>query len=296
MSPERPEQNSDCRNARATLEAFVDGELDEQKACAVRDHLRGCASCFAEILALTELSQSMRDLGEERAPGALWKRISDELDRYPHQHGRALSPAVSSRTWLLVTAIVACVAIVSVVAWSLMLPRSSSVVTASVQDFITYRARGWNVDFPSRDVRSLSAWAQARVFFAVPEPKQRLGAFEVSGIRLCWLLNRRLLSLTYSLGSDHAVVYVMESDGLALPAADRTLTSGARASVHQYKGHGVAVWTESDLVFVLVAAEKVFERVLDVVVSRAGNDATLSEAEAQHRRQTSHASVPARRS
>jgi len=152
-----------------------------------------------------------------------------------------------------------------------------SVVDASVDDFITYRARGWTVDYATRDARSLAAWAQARVGFAVPEIKKRFGAFEVGGVRLCWLLNRRLVGLTYANGEDRAVVYLMEAQGLALPAADRTLPDGARASVHHRNGHGVAVWTDSDLVFVLVAAEKDFSRALERTGQRAGNRQSNSD-------------------
>ncbi len=145
-----------------------------------------------------------------------------------------------------------------------MWPRAANVVTAAVNDFMIYRARGWTVDHAAGDSRSVTRWAQARVSFAVPELQDRYGAFEVGGVRLCWLLNRRLLGFTYASGEDRAALYVMEAQGLALPTPDRKLPNGKSASVHRVKGHGVAVWTESDLVFILVAADGVFARVLRV--------------------------------
>jgi hypothetical protein len=143
-----------------------------------------------------------------------------------------------------------------------MLP-SRDVVQASVEDFITYRAKGWTVDLAAHDGRTVAEWAQARVPFAVPAVRDRIGIFEVGGVRLCWLLERRLVGVTYATGEDRAVLYVMEAGGLSLPQPNRVLGGNRHVAVEQHKGHGVAVWTESDLVFVLVAAEAVFDRILE---------------------------------
>lgn len=270
MTTGHPRQDHPCPDWRARLEAFVDGEVGAADAEAVRAHLRRCPACLAEMQALAELSQGLRILSAERAPPALWNCIATSLDAkqdapasipVPHR-----APALHSRRATL--AIAASLAAVAAAGAYTLLPSGNSVITASVNDFITYRARGWTVDHATSDARSLAQWAQARVSFAVPVLKDRFGTFEVGGVRLCWLLNRRLLGLTYASGEDRAVVYVMEAQGLALPAADRTLPDGTRASVHHEKGHGVAVWTEADLVFVLVAADKDFAHALQLAGQR----------------------------
>lgn len=256
-----PRQDHPCPAWYARLEAFVDGELPREEADAVGAHLRRCPACLAEVQALAEMSQGLRAAASERAPAALWSRIDAAIGT---SHTGELQVGngrwwMSRRTAITGAAGIACLA--AAVAWR-SLPGPTSVVTASVNDFITYRARGWTVDHAARDPRRLAEWAQARVTFAVPELKPQVGAFTVDGVRLCWLLERRLLGVTYASGEDRAVVYLMEARGLALPAADRTLPGGTRASVHHVKGHGVAVWTEKDLLFVLVAAGKDFPRVL----------------------------------
>lgn len=273
-----PRQIEPCLDWRERLEAFVDGELPPAEAEAVRAHVRHCAACLAELEALAGLNQGLRALGSERAPPALWSSIAARLDvKQPAEKLGAIGaagsvPALPSRRAALVGA--ASLAVIAAAAGYRWLPSRSSVVTASVNDFITYRARGWTVDHAAADGRILAQWAQARVGFAVPELRERFGPFEIGGVRLCWLLNRRLLGVTYASGDDRAVLYIMEAQGLALPPADRTMASGARASVHRVTGHGVAVWTESDLVFVLVAAEKEFTRVLDVASQRSGGRAS----------------------
>jgi anti-sigma factor (TIGR02949 family) len=281
MTTGHPQQDQSCPVWQARLEAFVDGELTPHALEAVRAHLRACPACLAEVQALAELSQDLRQLGAERAPPALWDRIAAGLDvETPRAAGlrspRGLQPFGLSRRAALMAASLAAVAAAG--AYTL-LPSDNSVIAASVNDFITYRARGWTVDHTAQDVHSLSDWAQARVSFAVPELKERLGDFEVRGVRLCWLLDRRLLGLTYANGDDRAVVYVMEAKGLVLPAADRTLPDGRRASVQHVKGHGVALWAERDLVFVLVAAQKDFARALQLAGQRAEGSAGIGRSD-----------------
>ncbi len=278
MNAGYPQQDRPCRLWQPRIEGFIDGELSPSDADLVREHLRTCAVCRAEAQVLAELSQRMRGLATEVAPASLWERIDAGLEE-PARHSD-LPPAASNSSRPLsrrsALALAASAAVVVASGAYFALPNGNSVVTASVNDFITYRARGWTVDLAARDANALSAWAQARVSFAVPALKERFGTFEIGGVRLCWLLNRRLLGLTYASGEDRAVVYVMEAQGLILPTADQSLPDGRRAAVQHVKGHGVAVWSENDLVFVLVAGEKDFSRALQVAGRRADSGGRVS--------------------
>lgn len=271
MTSGHPQHGQPCAARRLRLEAFVDGELAPIDAELLRTHLRDCPACLAEVRALAELNQGLSSLATGAAPPLLWDRIGAALDLETTRGGQPDAPGLATRPFSRRSALALAASLATVVAGAtfLLQPDQNAVVTASVQDFITYRARGWTVDHAASDARSLTQWAQARVTFAVPTLKERLGPFEVGGVRLCWLLNRRLLGLTYASGEGRAVVYVMEAKGLALPAADQTLPDGRRAAVQHVKGHGVAVWSESDLVFVLVAAEQDFARVLRRTGQRA---------------------------
>jgi len=294
MTTQLPTTLDDCGELRGDLAAYADGESDASTAERIRDHLRGCPACLAKVGADASLNQTFRALASEPAPSALWGRIMAGLDEVERRQRRQADRQSRSMRWAVLGGSVASLALVAAVAvWTAIAP-STNVVNASVQDFITYRARGWTVDHAARDGRSLAAWAQARVAFAVPEIKERIGGFEIGGVRLCWLLDRRLLGVTYIQGADHAVVYVMEADGLALPTADRHLAGGIRASIHHYKGHGAAIWTHSDLVFVLVAAEKDFERLLEVAAYRSwGSEAqALIERNARHRAPLERRNIP----
>jgi anti-sigma factor RsiW len=252
----RPPSEPLCASAEV-LSSFVDGECPVSDADSIREHLRVCPVCREEVRALTALNQSLLALGREVAPPGLEARVSTRLDA-ARTAPRPAQNMTSRRAWLG-----GGIAAAAVSAILLAVPAfRHDVVSASVNDFITYRDTGWTVDLAARDGATLAAWAQSRVSFAVPEPKSTLSGLEVGGIRLCWLLNRRLIGLTYARGNDRAVLYIMEAQGLSLPPMDQPLSTGTRAAVRHVKGHGVAVWAERDLVFVLVAAEPAFDRLV----------------------------------
>lgn len=254
----QPTDTTACDNLRMVIGAFVDGEADEAEADDVRAHLRTCASCRALAHDLSTINQFSSALSEERAPEHLWSDIAARLEQADAtQLTRRVRPG-----WRI--AAIACAVLIAAFAIVMQMLPSRDVAQASVEDFITYRAKGWTVDLAARDGRAVAEWAQARVPFAVPPVRDRMGVFEVGGVRLCWLLERRLLGVTYATGDDRAVLYVMEADGLSLPLPDRLLGGNRRVAVAQHKGHGAAVWTENDLVFVLVAGEPVFDRILEL--------------------------------
>lgn len=238
------------------LNAFVDGEASPDDAAHVRDHMRSCAGCLAEVRKLTTLNQGLHALSGEAAPIGLWQSIADRIDA--SEPPGVPGPLLDRRTVIAASIAAAAIAVSAVI----ILPRQQSVATALVDDFVTYRDRGWTVDLAANDKRTLAAWGQSRVLFAVPELKQSIGDLEIAAIRLCSLLTRRLIGLTYARGEERAVIYIMEAHGLSLPETDRTLPSGARAAVQYVKGHGVAVWSEHDLAFVLVAADRAFARLV----------------------------------
>lgn len=251
------------------LAAYADGECDEATARRIREHIATCSTCLASVSATTDLNAALRPLPDERAPVALWPQIAGRLDMVDRglaipTEGIRRARNFGGRSGLAAMGIAACLALLAAFgAWHVLQP-SRDMIAPIVQDFITYRDRGWTVDHDARDSRSVAAWAQTRVSFAVPDLKERIGNHEIGGVRLCWLLERRLIGVTYLSGQSRAVLYVLDGEGLTLPKPDYHLANHRPVAVRHLKGHGVAVWTENDLVFVLVAAEIDFERVLAV--------------------------------
>lgn len=253
-----------------TLDAYVDGECSDTDAERIGELMRCCAGCRQRIDDACALSASMRMLREERAPTGLWGDIAARLDAEDAQPGRTTR---ISRRVLAMGAIAASAAAVTGPFWLRSGP-PTDVVDATVQDYAVYRARGWTVDKAARDSGELLRWAQERVGFAVPSARSSIGDLSIAGVRLCWLLDRRLLGLTYTDGTRRAVLYVMESRGLALPPFARELPDGRRIAVRHHIGHGVGLWMEADLLHVFVSDDPRFdELVMSAAPRRGGIDA-----------------------
>jgi anti-sigma factor RsiW len=266
MNREQP--TAGCDAWQAAVAAYVDGECRGAEADAVRAHLLSCAACRAEASTLTALSQAMRTLADERAPPAfavrLMARLDGEDDLGVHGPSGASGPAVQPARWRAAVAVAAalCLAVIVGVVVRSALPAPRDVVDAAVHDFITYRDRGWTLDLSAHDGATVAAWAESRVPFALPTPADRLGVFELRGVRLCWLLDRRLVGVSYRHGEERAVLYVMTADGLDVPPPDRRLPDGRDVAVVEHMGLGVAVWRGHGLVYLLIAPGRDLGRAL----------------------------------
>lgn len=273
MTTESQHDSHKTQAFQMDLEAYADGECDEAEARRIREHIATCSTCLATAVATTDLNAALRPRPDECAPAALWPQIAGRLDMVDRgatvptdgtSVGTKRARAPGGRLRLVASGLAAGLVLLAAFgAWHVLMP-SRDMIAPIVQDFITYRDRGWTVDLEARDSRSVAAWAQTRVSFAVPDLKERIGSHEIGGVRLCWLLERRLIGVTYLSGQSRAVLYVLDGEGLTLPKPDYHLANHRPVAVRHLKGHGVAVWTENDLVFVLVAADYDFARVLSV--------------------------------
>ncbi len=77
----------------ATLNAFVDGELDAVEAAHVTLHVDACAACSETIAELRALSGAMKSLAVERAPRSFALREAD-VTPAPKQQGGLLAGAM----------------------------------------------------------------------------------------------------------------------------------------------------------------------------------------------------------
>jgi anti-sigma factor RsiW len=262
-----------CERVGRLLGQYIDGACPPTDVQRVRQHVSRCPGCARELAALEELQRHLRRLAaDSRTPDGLWVRMSDRLDRAAAMPPLAATdrPQSPTRRWVMWAASAAALGTVAVGAQRL-LPLSSvePVIAEPVQDFITFRLSGRTEDFVSRDAAELARWAESRTTFALPPLRQDLGDYQLTGGRLCWLLDRRLAGISYARGSEKAVVYLMDGAGLSIPTSGRPLDTGARVRIHHYKGHGVAVWREHDIIYVVVARNETLKGLLPALSSLA---------------------------
>jgi len=51
-----------CREVRALLSSYLDGEVDDAIRCSIDAHLAGCASCKSEFEAISKTVRMIRKL------------------------------------------------------------------------------------------------------------------------------------------------------------------------------------------------------------------------------------------
>ncbi len=108
-----------CRDIDRLSSAYVDGELDDGRASALRGHLHQCERCRERVTAEAAIRDACDELEPVDPPSYLWSNIEHGLAR------AEMADAERSRIWLwwqtarqhMLPAAVACAAVVLVVVW-----------------------------------------------------------------------------------------------------------------------------------------------------------------------------------
>lgn len=131
-----------CRDIDRLSSAYIDGELDDARASALRGHLHKCERCLGLITAAAELRDAAEELGPIDPPPALWNQIERELSR------AEMADAERPRLWLwwhaarqhLLPVAVVCTAVVLFVVWSSRRGEQPLDDVAGVRDVVDSKA------------------------------------------------------------------------------------------------------------------------------------------------------------
>ena len=108
-----------CRDVQELASSYIDGELDDARASALRGHVRQCPSCLAAVRELGAIRDAAADLDTLEPPASLWSAVQSGLAR------AEIADAGRSRLWLhwqalrprLLPAAVALAATAAVTTW-----------------------------------------------------------------------------------------------------------------------------------------------------------------------------------
>ncbi len=260
---------NDCK---IDLEAFVDGQCSPQDSSNVLSHLAECDRCAKEALRLEQLTLLLRDeFGTETAPDSLRASV-DELSNQPVSVA-APSPAFLNKRRFLIGA---GGTLAAGIAGFLLLPSvrtslsgSTDLVQTFFEDFETYLLKGKVVDVAEQDMVALASWYEARLNFPLPPLRSQGDGIALTGGRLCWLLHRRLASLSYNGEDGPMLLYVMKADELELPSGENYDALGSEFSWHRHGSKTGVVWKSHGLVFALIGSREL-KRMEEIAVSLAG--------------------------
>ena len=226
-----------CEEARARLDAYVDGEMAETERTVLRDHLAGCADCGPEAAALQRLRDEIRQAAPVyRAPPALRSQIRFALRREAAASG---APTLRASSWLAyATSILLAVAVGSGGTFLALGERQEDRVASEVIDSHLRSLLGTHLtDVASSDQHTVKPWFAGRSDVSPPVVDLSTEGFPLVGGRLDLIEGKPVPALVYKRREHVINVFVLPANRVDL---GETLTR---------RGYSLRHWDEGDLSF-----------------------------------------------
>lgn len=224
----------DCREARALLDPYADGELSLERSVELEGHLTTCPTCPGEFAAIRSLGAALRErLPYHAAPLGLQRAV---------RAGLARAGGASARTaptqWLRLAASFLFVAAVSSGLTYYATPRAGDGLPEQV---FAGHVRGLLsgdrlIDVASSDEHTVKPWFDTRLDFSPPVRDLTTEGFPLVGGRVDYVGGRNVAALVYRHNKHVITLFVW-------PAAARTVR--IETSVRQ--GDNLAHWSDGSM-------------------------------------------------
>jgi len=250
----------ECKDVRDAIPEILDGELDGAGAADLVAHMNDCPDCSA--IASRELAfrrNLKEELREEYDAPALLKRIGNALDLQDEARNRMIElendeAQIRRRNFLKIGLAASVTLVVGAggLFWT-SVRRRPELVAETINDYLTFRAGGQNLDVVQKSPKFVETWLEQRVDFdisigaLVPDP------FQLAGGRLCSFLGRRLAFLHYKSAEHSAALYAMRGNDLELPDAKAKQLARRQVFVTVSRGVVNLAWRDRNLIYVLVS-------------------------------------------
>jgi len=256
--PDNSKTEMRCQSVQESVLARLDNEPDDAVWSQIEKHLLSCDECagFAENSIM--LNARLRDeLKDDRDTASLWSRIVRAVDAEEQTGDIVRAPAWRSKTasGFVAAGAIFAVMLAAIFTSPFMQNNHTQItplaVKESINDFLTFKASGRNLDVDSNEPLELRRWFVKRLNFEVPLSAAMPAGFKLVGARLCAFLNRRAAAFMYHMDGNLASVYVMSETGL-----DATLKRVPRNNeLTVFLSHGLTnvVWRSDGLLYVVVA-------------------------------------------
>ncbi len=236
------------------LEPYVDGECSLEDSLQIEAQLKQDAELAEEAGRLEKLNEMLRAHGDEvAAPASLRTAVGRKFGI----RANGVRPGMPGRRAFLIGAggtLAAGVAgLAMVFQFSTPATRHESAVETFFHDFETYLAKDKAIDIAETSMVRLAQWYGSRLPFELPPVGSSGQGASLIGGRLCWLLERRLASLSYEGEDGSMVLYIMKADGISVPEGQADTALGRNVSWHRSAGNTSLVWRADELLYVMVS-------------------------------------------
>lgn len=225
-----------CDDARALVDACVDGELDLVRQMEIDAHVEGCPSCGRLYGARRTMQSALRTSGLYfHAPARLERRVRAAAGRHPLFQVRW--PGLAAAAAILVLAVSGALIFRSRQAATDLL--AQEVVSSHVRSLLP----GHLTDVVSSDQHTVKPWFAGKIDFSPPVVDLRDQGFPLVGGRLDYVGGRTVAALVYQRRQHVLNVFLWPST--AQSSREEGHAHGYNL-VHWSRG-GMAGWAVSDL-------------------------------------------------
>jgi anti-sigma factor RsiW len=225
-----------CEQAERDLDAYMDRELDAERAAAVCDHLSGCAACHRRFAERDGLGRMVRGAPYYSAPDHLRQRV--------------LAGTTRSRSTRRVLTWAAAAMLAVAVGGGVTLVRSAQATRGDIADLVVDgHVRSLMADHlfdvQSTDQHTVKPWFLGKLDFSPPVVDLAQRGFPLVGGRLDYLGGEPVAALVYQRQKHTINLFVCpERDSTAAMPFVRT----ARGfHIHHWTRGGMSFWAVSDL-------------------------------------------------
>jgi anti-sigma factor RsiW len=198
---------------------YVDGELEPGAEQAVAGHLQSCADCSSAVIEQQALKKAVRIAGKRyTAPPELYASVQKQMH-----------PKKSATPWLRWSALVASMALVGVLAFTGLAPRSAPNTTVAqlIDQHVTMLASVHPYDVISSDKHVVKPWYQGKIPFTFTPPElEKDSPFTLLGGKLVYAQQAAGAELVYQVRQHKMSVFIFQTRDVhgAPSASDRAFT------------------------------------------------------------------------
>ena len=221
----------DCRETEKFIQAYLDGEFDDQERAAVTAHLQSCEGCRRTARMEESFRRSLRALQQPvSAPPRLRASIRQSLAAVDHTQQRH-----RMWRWILIPALAtATAAIVFQLALPLWAPRPN----LAEESITMHRQQTLPMDVTGPSSAPVRRYFRDKVPFVVRMPQLDTTRARLVGARLSNLGPRQAAYLVYEVNGQRVSVFVTDPD--AITSSGNEIQAGNRKMYHQgVRGYNV---------------------------------------------------------
>jgi anti-sigma factor RsiW len=227
-----------CDSWRNKIEAYADAELSADEMRAMGDHLRGCASCTADLLSRVQLKRAVKTAGNRFSPSLdLRQRVQKGLT--------AANKPVSLWGWMPKLAAAAAFVVIGFLLFRGWSSYRQGQTFAELADLhVATLASASPVDVISTDRHTVKPWFQGRLPFTFNLPELAGTPFTLEGGRMSYLGQAPGAQLIFKVGNHRISVFIFQN------RLDRRFTTSDSRS--RRLTFNVESWTEEDLRYFVI--------------------------------------------